>query len=138
MIFDSQPGTSRGATTETTNDRSKLNTKGPEKWDKSTPICRFYKEGKCKFGQKCRNPHPKFCKKFMTNGSQRFNKNGCDNKCGKPHPNVCRNALKFNACNMEECRFYHMKDTMRGQDNSVRSKKKTDKGKRSPRSTPGK
>lgn len=101
-----QENSSRGINTEQT---------GSEKWDKNTPVCKFYKMDTCKFGKKCRNPHPKFCKKFMTQGSQKFSPMGCDSKCGKAHPSTCRNALRNNECGVGECKYYHMKSTNRNQ-----------------------
>jgi hypothetical protein len=40
------------------------NSEGQNKNNSATQICRFYKQGNCKFGKDCRNDHPKFCKKF--------------------------------------------------------------------------
>jgi hypothetical protein len=112
---DPTPSSSRGRGKENTGRKNKEETKLLEKWDKNTPICKFYKQDKCKFGQKCRNPHSKFCKTFMMKGSKRFNPMGCDNNCGKPHPSAFRNAFRSNECRVDHCKFYHMKGTKRGQ-----------------------
>jgi len=74
-------------------------------------MCKFYKKGKCRYGKECRNDHPKFCKKFIKHGSQKFTPQGCDKKCGKPHPDACRDSLRTKECNRENLRFYHIKGT---------------------------
>jgi hypothetical protein len=47
----------------------------------------------------------------MIHGAQKFEPRGSDNKCGKPHPSTCQKALRNNECNIEGCKFYHMKGT---------------------------
>jgi hypothetical protein len=74
-------------------------------------VCKFYRNGDCKFGAKCRQEHPKFCKKFTKHGLLRHNQNGCDSKCGKLHPNACRTSLRTRECDRESCRFYHIRGT---------------------------
>ena len=74
-------------------------------------VCRFFKNGNCKFGEKCRNEHPKMCKKFKKHGISKHNQNGCDGKCGMLHPNACRESLKTKECSRSECKFYHLKGT---------------------------
>ena len=110
-----RPGTSKNHGAGERDQQDKSNNKDPPKWDKNTPICRFYKMNTCKFGTKCRQPHPKFCRKYMSQGSQKYNANGCDSKCGKPHPSTCRNAMKHNECATPDCRYFHAKGTKRGE-----------------------
>ena len=79
--------------------------------EKFENVCRFYKNGNCKFGKECRMEHPKFCKKFTKNGLVKHNPQGCDGKCGKLHPNACRESLRTKQCSRTDCRFYHIKGT---------------------------
>lgn len=79
--------------------------------EKFENVCRFYKNGNCKFGKECRMEHPRFCKKFTKNGLAKNNPQGCDGKCGKLHPNACRESLKNKECSRTDCRFYHLKGT---------------------------
>ena len=51
--------------------RNNAEKKATERWVKNTLICEFYKQGSCNLGQKWKNPRAKFCKKFMTNVSQK-------------------------------------------------------------------
>ena len=74
-------------------------------------VCRFYKNGKCKFGKECRKEHPEMCKKFRKHGLVKHNPGGCDGKCGKLHPNACRESLRSKECSRAECRFFHIKGT---------------------------
>lgn len=74
-------------------------------------VCRFFKNGNCKFGKDCRKEHPEICRKFKKHGLLRHNQNGCDSKCGRLHPNACRNSLKTKECDRENCRFFHIKGT---------------------------
>lgn len=75
-------------------------------------VCKHYRNGDCKFGAKCRQEHPKFCKKFVKHGLIRHNQSGCDSKCGRLHPNACRNSLRMRECDREKCRFFHIKGTI--------------------------
>jgi hypothetical protein len=84
---------------------------GQNKNSSSTQVCRFYKQGNCKFGKDCRNDHPKFCKKFTKHGILKYSSQGCDGKCGKLHPSACRDSLRTKECLREKCRFYHIKGT---------------------------
>ena len=51
---------------------------GQNKNSSTTQVCRFYKQGNCKFGKDCRNEHPKFCKKFTKLGILKYSQQGCD------------------------------------------------------------
>ena len=96
--------------TQTSTQETQEGSQKNEKIDLSK-VCRFYRNGDCKFGAKCRQEHPKFCKKFTKHGLQRHNQNGCDSKCGKLHPNACRNSLRTKECDREKCRFFHIRGT---------------------------
>ena len=76
-------------------------------------VCKFYRNGDCKFGAKCRQEHPKFCKKFVKHGLKRHNQAGCDSKCGKLHPNACRTSLRTKECDREKCKFFHIRGTVK-------------------------
>ena len=41
------------------------------KMEPTTHICRFYKNGKCKYGAECRFDHPFICKKFKMFGPKK-------------------------------------------------------------------
>ena len=88
---------------ETTQNQAKLDL---------TKVCKFYRNGNCKFGTKCHQEHPKFCRRFTKHGLQRHNPSGCDSKCGKLHPNACRSSLRTKECERENCRFYHIRGTV--------------------------
>ena len=91
-------------------------------------ICRFYRNGKCKFGEECRFEHPRICKKFRNSGSKRLNENGCDDKCNQFHPNACRDSLKNKSCPRPDCRFYHIRGTkvQKKEEHSTQHNKKRD------------
>ena len=74
-------------------------------------VCKFYKNGKCKFGKDCRQEHPVFCKVFSKHGLLKHNLQGCNSKCGRPHQNACRESLRTKECSRDDCRFYHLKGT---------------------------
>jgi len=94
---------------------------GQNKNNSTTQICRFYKQGNCKFGKDCRNDHPKFCKNFTKHGILKYSPQGCDGKCVKLHPSACIDSLRTKECLREKCRFYHIKGT------NVNVKKSNDK-----------
>ena len=74
-------------------------------------ICRFYANGKCRFGAECRHKHPKICKKYRQNGESKHDTKGCDAKCGMFHPNGCRTSLRNRTCTYPDCKFFHIKGT---------------------------
>lgn len=74
-------------------------------------VCRFYKNGNCKFKKDCRKEHPKFCQRFTKHGLKSHNINGCDSQCGLLHPNACRESLRSRECSRDQCNFYHIKGT---------------------------
>ena len=91
-------------------EQGKINDETPRRTD-FKDVCRFFKNGNCKFGEKCRNEHPKMCQKFKKNGISKHNQHGCDGKCGLLHLNACRESLKTKECSRSECKFYHLKGT---------------------------
>ena len=92
--------------TQTTNKNQDSKTKDED-------VCKFYKNGRCKFGKECRKPHPAFCPTFTKWGPRSHNPRGCENKCGKTHTNICRQSLRTKECVREDCRLYHLKGTKR-------------------------
>eukprot|EP00116_Pleurobrachia_bachei_P000518 sb/3460780/ len=71
------------------------------KYDRTTPICKFLKIGKCKFGHSgkgCPAYHPPHCRKFFKWGSDEAK--GCQkgDKCSYLHPKQCKLA-SFSAFN---------------------------------------
>ena len=77
--------------------------------EKSSQCCRHYLRKKCKYGKKgdnCKYSHPKICSLFETSG-----KIGCakGKKCEQYHPYLCRNSLKQQFCDIQDCKFFHLK-----------------------------
>jgi hypothetical protein len=60
---DTQSQNSQVASNQKQQSQSQIS-EGQNKNSSTTQVCRFYKQGNCKFGKGCRNDHPKFCKKF--------------------------------------------------------------------------
>ena len=75
------------------------------------PICKFYKNGKCKNNKDCQFEHPRICKKFWAFGLKKFNEKGCDEKCGEFHTNACLDSLQNKTCPRKDCRFFYLKGT---------------------------
>ena len=68
-------------------------------------ICKFYKEGICRY-TKCGFLHPPFCKAFLENKNER--PNGCFREgCKFFHPNLCNDVEMKGDCLRRNCRFYH-------------------------------
>ena len=88
-------------------------------------ICRFYKNGKCKFNKDCRYAHPPICKNFRKFGLRRNNDKGCDTKCESFHPNACRDSLKTRTCERSDCRFFHLKGTKTVNEVNIEQKNKS-------------
>ena len=62
-----------------------------------TKICRFYKNGNCKFGLKgkeCKFTHPKMCRKYTQHGTNK--QRGCNlgRKCKDFHPKMCFGSIR--------------------------------------------
>ena len=83
------------------------------------PLCRFYKQGRCKFGISgrkeglCPFSHPKSCKKFLENGTR--GPRGCNkgNQCEYLHPLMCYRSIKEKICLKSDCKYLHIKGTRR-------------------------
>ena len=82
----------------------------------SQEICRFYCQGKCKYGRSgkstdesgriCNFSHPKICMKFQNYGNTQ---NGCKVKeCTYLHLKVCKIYMKYKKCKFQEkCKNLH-------------------------------
>ena len=84
--------------------------------EKSKTICRFFRNGNCKYGmtgKECKFTHPKVCSKFRQHGTRQ--PRGCNRgkKCKDFHPKMCLNSLRKGECFSETCRFHHVKGTKR-------------------------
>ena len=99
-------------------------------------VCRFYKNGKCKFGKDCRKEHPEMCKKFRKQGLIRHNPGGCDGNCGKLHPNACRESLRNKECSRTECRFFHIKGTKNTASTKKRGREEQKQGRKTSNKIP--
>ena len=75
------------------------------------PLCKFFRNGKCKRGKECCFDHPPICNKFRQFGTKNLDDKGCDEKCNQYHPNACRDSLKNRTCSRTDCLFYHLKGT---------------------------
>ena len=83
------------------------------------PDCKFLKQGRCKHGISgkkygiCNFNHPKVCKRFITNGN--IQGRGCSdsNQCKFFHPKLCHSSLKDRTCFNENCKYMHIKGTIR-------------------------
>ena len=71
--------------------------------EKSKTICRFFRNGNCKYGMT-----GKECK--FTNPKVRCNRG---KKCKDFHPKMCINSLRKGECFSETCGFHHVKGTKR-------------------------
>ena len=81
---------------------------------KQKSVCRYYKNGTCKYGGKgtgCPFDHPKKCWKFMAHGEK--NSRGCrkGSKCDLYHPPMCRSSLSSGVCSKNECKLNHVRGT---------------------------
>ena len=90
--------------------------KDPPENGKSDTLCRFFRDGNCKYGMKgreCKFTHPKVCAKFSQHGTRQ--PRGCNRgkKCKDFHPKMCLNSLRKGECFSESCRFNHVKGTKR-------------------------
>ena len=79
-------------------------------------ICRFYKNGNCKYGLKgkeCKFTHPKMCRKYTQHGTNK--QRGCNlgKKCKDFHPKMCFDSIRKGECLVASCRFTHVKGTRR-------------------------
>ena len=86
---------------------------------KNNKVCRYYRAGDCKFGQKgegCKYDHPRKCFKYTRYGKE--GPRGCkDSKCSYFHPPLCHETEAGRPCRRAKCKYYHRKfaQTKRGQ-----------------------
>ena len=84
-LLNPSPGSSGTQKNQVTSDQGKEEKKShlQDAFSKDDPknICRFYRNGKCKFNTDCRYAHPAICKTFRKFGLGRNNVKGCDGKC---------------------------------------------------------
>ena len=96
---------SRGKQTSATRKRDSLQEEGRR-------VCKYYKMGNCKFGQKgdeCKFDHPRKCYKFMRFGVAEGR--GCKNKkCIYFHPPLCRATEEGRLCKSVNCKYFHRRD----------------------------
>lgn len=88
----------------------------PEKIDKSTHVCKHYKNNQCKFGisgKDCPFLHPKRCSKLMNHGTR--SDRGCNlgAKCKDFHPKMCPMSISKSECYDQSCSLCHVKGTKR-------------------------
>ena len=76
-------------------------------------ICWFYENRNCKFGNQCRNAHPKACQQMIEYG--RCN----DNKCTLIHPKICRLFTEQGMCRRINCWFTHPSKINNGNQNGT-------------------
>ena len=75
-----------------------------------TPVCKFYKVGKCKFskkkGEECPMKHPPTCRAFDNKGPDGCNSEPCSK--GMLHRSICAKLLK-GECSRKagKCHWYH-------------------------------
>ena len=77
-------------------------------------VCKFYKNGMCKYGAKgreCPFEHPRKCFRFLKSGTR-----GCDkgSNCNFYHPPLCSSTKAGRPCERENCRFLHPRGTSSG------------------------
>ena len=79
------------------------------------PVCPQYKFSKCENYDQCklRYDHPPRCRDFMRKGKCRFGR-----KCKFNHPKLCSSSLSEWKCLNLECRFFHLKGTVRYEENT--------------------
>lgn len=106
-LESSAPKTSTGASKPSTARR-------PKKASTTREQCFFYRNGTCRFGDKCDNEHRPMCQRFATNGNRVVN-GGCNKgpSCRYMHPVACKSALHQSRCDKLECRFFHPASTAR-------------------------
>ena len=84
--------------------------------NKNNRICRYYKQGTCKFGRKgaeCPFTHPKACRKLLSHGNK--GPRGCKEgqKCQDFHPRMCNTSITNGTCYNQNCVYVHVKGTKR-------------------------
>lgn len=79
-------------------------------------ICKYYRQRKCKYGKRgtgCPFDHPRDCLKFTKFGMDK--ERGCrqGRHCKDFHPEMCNNSLHKSECLRENCRYMHVRGTVR-------------------------
>ena len=79
-------------------------------------VYRHYRQRKCKYdknGIGCPFDHPRVCLKLLKYGMDK--KRGCrqGRHCRDLHPEMCNNSLYQGECLRENCRYMHVKGTVR-------------------------
>lgn len=114
---------SRANTTARTNNATRSESAVPSPSDpvesSHKKICRYYRKGGCKYGIKgegCSYSHPKSCPKLFRHGLDKKLGFTMGSKCTYFHPTICRNSIRSLKCFNENCRFPHIKGTIRKRD----------------------
>ncbi|KAK3883254.1 hypothetical protein Pcinc_012426 [Petrolisthes cinctipes] len=79
-------------------------------------ICSFYRKNNCKYGRKdegCNYNHPKVCPKLLQFGYDKARGCNLGNKCQNYHPKLCRHSVHNRTCSNKQCRFTHLRGTLR-------------------------
>ena len=81
--------------------------------------CNFFLKTRCKTGisgRDCKYDHLPVCNKLMRNGIK--GPHGCQKgkDCQYFHPHMCRDSLKTRTCNRVNCKYYHVRGTVRSDD----------------------
>ena len=84
-----------------------------------TRNCRFYMNGHCLNGDKCKYKHPDICPNFKARGVCRVK------KCKLYHPTICENSWNAKPCNTKKCKNYHLKTVQRKGPPQSKGKRKT-------------
>ena len=89
-------------------------TNGKMQKERRDNICRFYKSGSCKHGNRgkgCQYAHPRKCFLYLRFGAE--GARGCrGTDCEFYHPPLCRELEAGRACNRRNCRFFHRKTAL--------------------------
>lgn len=77
------------------------------------PICPKYQYSKCEDYDNCKNryDHPPRCRDFLRKGKCSYGR-----KCKFHHPKLCSSSLTEWKCLNLDCRFFHLKGTVRYED----------------------
>ena len=125
------PSTTISSTNNNTNSNSNIQSK-------KEIACKFFAKGSCKHahkGESCQYKHPDICQKFSQHGTRQ--PRGCNlgKSCSKFHPRMCLNSLRAGKCLEQQCRFRHIKGTVR-QENRYQSSQAQAKPNQSVRNQP--
>ena len=78
--------------------------------------CKFFLKTRCKNGisdKNCKYKHLPVCNRLMRNGIK--GPFGCQRgkDCEFYHPHMCRESLKFKTCSRDQCKYYHVRGTVK-------------------------